>query len=241
MPSTNPVLNRYLNNDYLKQNPTWDIADSSWKANLVTLVLRNNHISPGTLVDVGCGAGQVLVELQRAFPQTILEGFDISPDAEQFWSAPRAAGIHLAIGSIFDLPPSRYDVVLALDVIEHLQDPFEFLEQLRGRSTHFVFHFPLDLSASSVLRESPLLRVRRKVGHLHYFTRGLAIALLKDCGYQILDARYTGAAFTSPQKGWKTRLAQLPRRLLFALNHDFGARLLGGETLMVLAKANTLA
>ena len=237
MSSTKHLLDRYLNDDYLTQNPTWDIEDSSWKANLVAKILRDNHIIPNTLADVGCGAAQVLVELRRTYPQAILEGYDISPDAEKFWAEARAVGIHLSVGSFFNAATPRYDVLLALDVIEHLQDPFDFLAQLQGRASHFVFHFPLDLSASSVLRESPLVHVRRKVGHVHYFTRSLALALLEECGYCIVDARYTGAAFTSPQRGWKTRLAQLPRRLLFALHHDWGVRLLGGETLMVLATA----
>jgi len=48
-----------------------------------------------------------------------------------------------------------------------------------------------------------------------------------------LSSDYTGAAFNTPQATFKTRLAQL-RRLL---NKDVGVRLLGGETLMVLAKA----
>jgi hypothetical protein len=59
--------------------------------------------------------------------------------------------------------------------------------------------------------------------------------LLKECGYQVIEARFTGAAFNAPGHGWKTTLAQIPRRLAFAVNHDWGARLFGGETLMVLA------
>jgi hypothetical protein len=121
-----------------------------------------------------------------------------------------------------------------------VQDPFAFLGRLKGRAAHYVFHFPLDLSAISVLRESPLLYVHDKVGHLHYYTRGLALSVLHDCGYRVIDARYTGAAFTAPQRTVKARLAALPRRLAFALNRDWGARLLGGETLMVLATTNAV-
>ncbi|MDP3715456.1 MAG: hypothetical protein Q8R21_03495, partial [Burkholderiales bacterium] len=77
--------------------------------------------------------------------------------------------------------------------------------------------------------------VRRKVGHVHYYTRGLATALLEDCGYHIVDARYTGAAFTAPQRSLKTWLASLPRRVARVVNPDWGVRLFGGETLMVLA------
>ena len=123
-----------------------------------------------------------------------------------------------------------------LDVLEHLGDPFTFLHRLRDHGDLMVFHFPLDLSAISVLRQTPLLHVRAKVGHVHFFTRGLALALLDECGYEVIEARYTGAALNAPQRSLKTRLAGLLRRLVYAVNRDIGARLLGGETLMVLAR-----
>ena len=59
---------------------------------------------------------------------------------------------------------------------------------------------------------------------------------VEESGYDVIDARYTGAAFSAPQRGWRTRLAALPRRLLYAIDRDLGARVLGGETLMVLAR-----
>lgn len=241
MTSQTHIVDRYLNGDYLNQNPSWDVEDSPWKAHIIEGLLRDNNVAPSTLADIGCGAGQVLLELRRGFPQALLNGFDISPQAEQFWSTARAMGIKLSVGDFFETAQPQYDVLLILDVIEHLQNPFEFLNQLLGRASYFVFHFPLDLSAASVLRESPLLHVRRKVGHVHYFTRNIALELLNECGYEVVEARYTGAAFTSPRRGWKSRLAGLPRRILFALNHDFGARALGGETLMVLARAQSLS
>ena len=238
MSNTNPVAARYLGAEYLQKNPSWDGEDSPWKAAKVRALLEAHSILPHSLLDVGCGAGIVLAELQRTYKNTHFTGCDIAPDAEGFWREPRAMGIDLFVGDFLESDLPVQDVLLALDVLEHLQDPFTFLSRLKGRANHYVFHFPLDLSALSVLRESPLLHVRNKVGHVHYYTRRLALALLMDCGYQIIDARYTGAAFTAPKRSWKTLLAQLPRRAAFGLNHDWGARLLGGETLMVLARAD---
>ena len=198
-------------------------------------LLDANHIDPETIVDVGCGAARVLLQMMTGYPKAQFSGYDIAPDAEKFWVEPRAAGINLVAGNFLESNALKQDVLLLLDVVEHLQDPFSFLTALRGRAKHYVFHFPLDLSASSVLRESPLLLVRNKVGHIHYFTKGLALAILKECGYKVINARYTGAAFSSPRRGWKAKLSLIPRRLAFALNHDLGARLFGGETLMILA------
>ena len=127
-------------------------------------------------------------------------------------------------------------MVLALDVIEHVGDQFEFLSRLRGAADYHVFHIPLDLDALSVLLERPLLHKREKVGHVHYFTNNLALSLLRECDYDVVEWRYTGAAFDAPRRPLRTRLAAVPRRLLYALNKDRGVRALGGETLIVLAR-----
>ena len=123
-----------------------------------------------------------------------------------------------------------------LDVFEHIRDPFSFLENSRRHATHFVFHVPLDLSASAIVRGYPLINARKKVGHLHYYTKDLALSTLFETGYEVLDWRYTGASLNSPNRSLKTRLAAMPRRIAYAVNKDFGVRLLGGETLLVLAK-----
>lgn len=235
MQNNNPVTARYLSTDYLNHNPTWDSEDSAWKAAKVFEILQDNRINPASIVDVGCGAAIVLSELQRTYPVAQLSGFDIAPDAERFWEKPRASGIKLTIGDFTTSPRTICDLLLVLDVLEHLQDPFAFLGNIHGRARHYVFHFPLDLSAVSVLREIPLLRVRQKVGHIHYFTRHLALSLLAECGYEIVDARYTGAAFSAPQRTLKTLLAELPRRAARLAGTDWAIRLFGGETLMVLA------
>jgi SAM-dependent methyltransferase len=235
MPVEQPVAQRYLGSDYVTKNPTWDSEDSPWKAGQVRSILEANGIQPTSFVDVGCGAGLVLAQLQKSYPSAKFTGYDIAPDAERFWEFPRSTGIVLTIGDITAIEVGPFDVLLALDVIEHLADPYSFLERVKTRATHFVFHFPLDLSAMSVLREQPLLKVHDQVGHLHFFTRRLALALLLDCGYQVIDARYTGASFSAPRRGLSARLARLPRRLVSLVSRDWGARLLGGETLMVLA------
>jgi hypothetical protein len=118
-----------------------------------------------------------------------------------------------------------------LDVFEHVRDPFTFLEDARRHARHFVFHIPLDLSALTVLREAPLMHARRKVGHLHSYTKELALETLRECGYTLIDSRYTEAF----AMGQASKLAALPRRLAYAINKDLGVRLLGGETLLVLA------
>ena len=237
MANIDPIAARYLSDEYLRKNPSWDSEDSPWKAEKVCELLAAHDLQPTSIVDVGCGAGIVLAQLQRSYPAARLAGYDIAPNAEHFWATHRANGIDLKVGDFTTDIARNYDLLLALDVLEHLQDPFDFLARIRGRATHYVFHFPLDLSAASVLRETPLLYARRKVGHVHYYTKGLALALLADCDYQVTAARYTGAGVEAPQRSWASQLAALPRGIANAISKDWGVRLFGGETLLVLARA----
>jgi SAM-dependent methyltransferase len=231
------VESKYYDGTYIAKNPDWDRKDAPWKAMQVESILSDNKIEPRTVCEVGCGSGDVLVHLRKALPCVKMTGYDISPHAVQFWEHHREAGdIKYQLGNFHEINLIKYDVLLMLDVFEHVRDPFTFLENSRKHASYFVFHIPLDLSASAIFRGYPLINVRKKVGHLHYYTKDLALATLHDTGYEILDWRYTGASLNSPNRSLQTRLATLPRRIAYALNKDYGVRLLGGETLLVLAR-----
>ena len=233
------IEDKYTDGTYLRNSGAWHREDSEWKAMLVQSILKVNNIEHGAICELGCGSGDVLRYLRKLFPFEKLYGYDISPQVTQFWVVPmnsRGDDIAFQLGDFHSINNIYYDVLLMLDVFEHVRDPFSFLEESHAHAKNFVFHIPLDLSALAVARKMPLLHARRTVGHLHSYTKDLAIETLTDCGYKIIDWRYTGAFSNSPNRSWKTRLASVPRRLLCALDKDLGVRILGGETLLILAE-----
>lgn len=231
---------RYLDNSYLLENPCWDRQDAPWKASKILSLLDDHRIIPASICEVGCGSGDILFHLKQNLPETRMIGYDISPQAATFWEAHSQVdgGIEFHLDDFHATNKRQFDVLLMADVFEHVRDPFSFLEHSRAHASYFVFHIPLDLSALSVARGVPLLNVRNKVGHLHYYTKDLALATLRDTGYTVCDWRYTGAALNLPNRQWRTRLASIARRVVYAPNKDLGVRLLGGETLLVLAKSS---
>jgi len=100
---------------------------------------------------------------------------------------------------------------------------------------HKIFHIPLDLSVQWLWRCTPIMREREHAGHLHYFTRETALATLEYAGYEVLSWSYTPGAIANP-RSLKAKLASRPRRLLFTLNQDLVVRVLGGYSLLVLAR-----
>ncbi len=229
------VENRYRDGTYLSHNPDWDRQECLWKARFVRNILDEFKIEPRSVCEVGCGTGDVLVHLKKFYPRCEYTGYDISPQVEQFWEEHKVEGVYFHCGDFLTLNEQFYDCILLLDVIEHLSNPFNFLYAIQEMAKYFVFHFPLDLSAFTVLREKPLLNARLKVGHLHFFTKELALTILRDAGFHIMRYRYTNAYRKGSSRSLKTRIAALPRRLVYFIDKDFGVRLLGGETLVVLA------
>ncbi|PIQ25649.1 methylase [bacterium (Candidatus Blackallbacteria) CG17_big_fil_post_rev_8_21_14_2_50_48_46] len=226
---------RYTQGQYLNAHPTWHAEDSPWKAAQILKMLQKHHLHPASLCEVGCGAGEVLAQLQGAFPESQLKGWDISPQAIELAQSRANAQLSFTCGDFLKHSEARYELLLALDVFEHVEDYFAFLRGLRGKADYTLFHIPLDLSAQAVLRDL-LTRWRDEVGHLHYFTRELALRALQETGYEVLDAAYTTYAIDRPAPSLKARLGRWPRRLAFALNPDWAAKTLGGFCLLVLAR-----
>ena len=228
----------YQDGAYLENNPTWHEEDSPWKAGHIARLLARNGVTPQTVCEVGCGAGAVLASLQDLLPPAVeFSGYEFSPQAfERCAQRTRPCLRFLEEDLLAADPALVFDVVMAIDVFEHVEDCFGFLRRLRSRGTWKVFHIPLDLSAQAVLRNTPLVDVRRSVGHLHYFTKDSALATLRETGHEIVDVQYTCGALELPHGTWRTRLLRIPRRVLFSVQDDIAARLLGGFSLMVLAR-----
>jgi SAM-dependent methyltransferase len=229
---------RYQSNDYLLQNPTWDEEDSPWKAAKILKLIKRHHLAPRSICEVGCGAGGVLAALRNDLELDCqFIGFDIAPALNAFWSKhDKAITFHLGDFLTFE-PRSVYEVLLLIDVIEHLENPFDFLRQASSRAKWFILHIPLDLHVSAAFRNSPLLKARNQFGHLHYWNKDLSLQMLKECGLTIIDWEYTRGTIELQQKSLQRDVANIVRRLLFPIAPDVAVRILGGFSLLVLAKS----
>lgn len=227
----------YQSGEYLDKNPRWHAADSPWKAAQILKMIRRQNLNPATVCEVGCGAGEILNRLHAELPAANFFGYEVSPQAYEICSAKTKERLQFRLGDLLETE-ERFDLLLCIDVFEHVPDYLSFLERLRGRANRFIFHIPLDLSALSLLRPARLMKTRYGVGHLHMFTAETALAVLKDTGYETLDSFFTagGLELEKNQKRLRTVLANLPRRVLGKFSPRLAARILGGYSLLVFAK-----
>lgn len=222
---------------YLQNNPTWHVEDSPWKARQIIKALDRNSFEIKSVVEVGCGAGEILNQLYQSMPEDInFTGYDISIDAIQIAESRKKERLDFKYANFLETK-TDYDLLLMMDVFEHVDDYLGFLRKCREKSKYTIFHIPLDIDVLGVLRNVPI-KTRKAVGHLHYFSQPTALATLVDCGYEILDTFYTPGMLEAPNRKLISKVAAVPRKILYNINPDFAVKLLGGYSLLVLAKNN---
>jgi SAM-dependent methyltransferase len=226
----------YRNGKYLKNNPGWHSEDAAWKAAQILKLFKRNRLTPKTVCDIGCGAGDIVLNLSSMFGGGVrFVGYEISPQAFRLCSAKNKLNVTFVNGGVSEIG-DFFDVVMAIDVLEHIEDYIGFARGLRSKGEFKVFHIPLDLSVQAIFRNTPLLNSREKAGHLHFFTKDIALSALCEAGYKILDYFYTCGSLDLPGKGFNAFMLKFPRKLAMRFHRDFAARLLGGFSLMILTQ-----
>lgn len=142
------------------------------------------------ILDVGCGTGANL-ELLGQYGEA--EGVDVSPDALAFCRARGLANVRQGEAEKLPYEDGAFDLVTALDVVEHLDDDAAGLREMRrvlrpgGRALLFVPAFMF------------LWGVQDDVSHhRRRYTLPVLKRTLRDAGYEVERATYANLSFFAP-------------------------------------------
>ena len=158
-------------------------------------------------LDVGCGAGLLAEPLARL--GAALTGLDAAPEniaAAVAHARPQGLTIDYRATPVERLDDSGFDLVTAMEVIEHVADPADFIRALADKLA------PGGLMILSTPNRTPLSRlamitVGESIGGIpkgthdwgKFITPDELTALLEDAGLEVTDS--SGLAF-DPRKGF---------------------------------------
>jgi SAM-dependent methyltransferase len=230
---SNPTLDPHLNGEYFRNNPTWHVEYSPWKAGNILRMLDKHRLTPRSVCEVGCGAGEVLRQMQlKMDDQCTFWGCDVAPQAIEIAKRKENERLKFAAADLGEIDTPPFDLMLVLEVVDHVEDYFGFLRMLKTKSDWKIFSFSLDISVQSALRAGALRQRRVVHTHRHHFSKETALRTLEETGFEIVDYFYPpNLAFSG-----LARLAKPVRWLAFNLNDDLCVRLFGGYSLLVLAR-----
>lgn len=244
----NHYSDQYNDGAYLENNPGWHDEDAVYKASFILQLLERHHSTMGSInsvCDVGCGSGSILkyIKEQQMSDSTLYVGLDISQQAITVAQSKNHDDIHFICGNLETLKRTYpfFDLALAIDIIEHIENYFEFLRQLRSLSSYTILHIPLDIHFWSVLKEDILISSKNRVGHIHNFTEKFITSVLEDLGFEIIDKLYTPPI--DENSNAKQFIINCLRKFLFKVNKPFCAKTIGGLSILLLTrnkKNNTL-
>jgi SAM-dependent methyltransferase len=141
------------------------------------------------ILDVGCGTGANL-EMLAQFGEA--EGVDVSDEALEFCKA-KGLKTHKGLAESLPFADASFDLVTALDVVEHLDNDLDGLKEMRrvlrddGRALMFV---PAFMFLWGVQDDISHHRIR--------YTKAQIVERVKQAGFEIERATYANITFFPP-------------------------------------------
>ncbi len=165
--------------------------------------------APRSLLDLGCGPGHVgrLCEAMGVRVTGIDRESPLPDSLTDFhrWDLEQTP---LPVDAL------SFDMVLMLDIIEHLANPEDFLVSLRGSSERSASDQPARVVITTPNIAFASIRLNLLLGRFNYaergildithkrlFTRRSLLTTLEDCGYRIEQLRGIGAPFDAVMGG----------------------------------------
>ncbi len=156
-----------------------------------------------SLVDLGCGGGMLLRAIETRLPGLELAGLDLS--SRQIEANRRGSTIRWEVVDLEkpaggeDGLGGRWDVVVASEILEHLDDAKTFLRNARRPASPGRGRLVL------TTQSGPVRETERRVGHRQHFTKEALALLLADTGWTEPRIWNAGFPFHDLSKWWANR------------------------------------
>ncbi|MGH9133117.1 MAG: class I SAM-dependent methyltransferase [Ilumatobacteraceae bacterium] len=176
MSTTVPTGNTY--DKYRSKNPIERRLMRGFFAAL-SEVLPREH--PATVLEVGVGEGEISAKLRSRYLDSQIVGLDLHDESlGAKWRMRGFTGVYADITRL-PFPPMVFDLVMAIEVLEHVDDPAAALAELRrvsrGRLVLSVPREPI-WRVANMARGKYLADLGNTPGHVQHWSRRSFAALV---------------------------------------------------------------
>jgi len=169
--------------DSAKRHP-WELARMHAIQSIIKSLTDGKYV--GRVLDVGCGDGFVCRALSRRDDIQSVDGVDIHLTDRQV-EALRMKDKNVTYhNNYLELPGRRYDLVLLLDVLEHVREDGNFLAEIAGRYLSNAGYLIVTVPAFPFLHS----RHDEFLAHFRRYTRKELIRLVKNANLSCIRSGY---------------------------------------------------
>jgi len=164
---------------------------------------------PGRMLEIGSGAGLFLKAFARQGWNVL--GVEVNDDAAHFARERLNLDVRSTYAEDLDVPPSSFDVVAMMDVIEHVPNPAETIATARRflKPGGLLLMQTPNLDAFSRTALGEPWAVLSPAEHLYYFTEKTMTAMLQKAGFASTTFIWSFAGF-GPAETMNARYTHAP-------------------------------
>jgi ubiquinone/menaquinone biosynthesis C-methylase UbiE len=257
-PNGDPIRDLYTTDRYIAQNPTLHGEDTAWKLGLVLPLVDAFAKRVGkrtvTVLDVGGGAGLLLKAIaghlaRRHGLKCRQLALDLSPGMLDLQARNNPDLERTILGDATQIPlaDGEVDLVLMLDVIEHVPEPAKSHAELRRVAGHVLYKIPLEDNVLVAVLDrirggSIRAELVRTLGHVNSYTiRRFTAEVARHVGKVVkrevgdVFSYYLSSPDYRPTLSRRQLLVNRVGAVLYRVAPSAAARLLGGSAAFLVA------
>lgn len=176
---------------HTSQNPLQKILINNFYNNLVNSIKK---LELNSILDVGSGEGFTLNKLSKEGIGKVLVGVDFLDSAIEIGKKLHPK-LTLKQGNIYELEHknSSFDLVMATEVLEHLEHPSKGLKELiRVSKKYLLLSVPNEpfFMGANLIRGKNLKRWGNDIEHIQHWTSGKFARFVSSHGLEIIHKRH---------------------------------------------------
>lgn len=212
----------YKNGIYLSKNPLLHSEDSLWKTKkiipLVDILMKHLKNKEITILDAGGGAGIILNKIANYITKKYnlkVNKFILDLNAEmlkiQKKNNPDIKKV--VLGDIRNTPfrEKEIDLVLMIDVLEHIPEPKKALKEIKRISKYAIFKVPLENNYGNTIQEKIDSGISRRkcideIGHINIYNFSQLKEEIESNYGIIINSNFTNVfQYNNHSKTWKKK------------------------------------
>jgi len=194
----------YSDGTYISSNPSLHAEDSAYKMSYVVKLLEKVSLNRSqiNILDIGGGAGLLGKFVCEWF---VNRGYTVSAHAldlsEEMLELQKTNNPHIEktfIGDIAQLGEEVFDLVLMIDVIEHIENCEQFAHNLNKYTKYIIYNIPIEINFFDSLRNIAMRNryyqiQTESLGHIHFFSSQTAALFVKH-HHKVIKKFFAGYA-----------------------------------------------
>lgn len=192
--------------DSLDRQSEWLRRSAKQKVDTVCRLLARNRVQPETILEIGCGTGAVVAELQQRKIAQSYYAVDYSSEAIEFLKK-NIPNVHTVVGDVMDCSEffsgKKFDVIICSHVLEHLEEPEAFLASLSNLEwKHLCVEVPLENLYFGRIKARFQDRSRHPAGHVQFFDKSAFLQMFSGTGLNIMDEQVYAPVLSRDTLRW---------------------------------------